>query len=285
MIPYFQIPSLPLFGSFAIHPFGVLVAIAILFGAFMTLKRAKQLGLDEEMVRNMIFWTVFTGFIFAHVLDVVFYYNEPWGTKRLLALIDPRSGLSSMGGFSGAVFGLIVWCRRNKQKIMPYADSLAYGLSFGWVFGRLGCYTAHDHPGLPAPGFPLAVAYPCPVPQCNPIVGHYVITSSHSPIFPRHDLGFYEACIAAGIAIVFFVAARFRPRTGFFVALIALLYGPIRFFLDFLREIPKRGGDTRFAGLTPAQYAAIGVALIGIYLCIQVFNAPAKAQKRKTSSQ
>lgn len=280
MIPYLQIPSLPLFGSFAIHPFGVLVASGILIGAWLTVRRGKQLGLPEDQVRSMIFWTVFTGFIFAHVLDVVFYSNEPWNTKRLLSLIDPRSGLSSMGGFFGAVVGLIAWCRVNKEKILPYADALAYGLSVGWIFGRLGCYTAHDHPGLPAPGFPFAVAYPCYTPPCPVIPGHYIITSSFGHVFPRHDLGFYEACLAAIIALFFVVANRFHPRKGFFVAMIATLYGPVRFFLDFLRETPERGGDLRMGVLTPAQYAALFTTLVGIYLCFYVFREPPKENIR-----
>ena len=43
--------------------------------------------------------------------------------------------------------------------VMPYADSLAYGLATGWMFGRLGCFTAHDHPGIRTSFF-LGVKYP-----------------------------------------------------------------------------------------------------------------------------
>jgi hypothetical protein len=50
-----------------------------------------------------------------------------------------------------------------------------------------------------------------------------------------------------------------RARTpGFFLAAFILLYMPVRFALDFLRV-----ADARYAGLTPAQWAALA-ALLGL---------------------
>lgn len=280
MIPYFQIPSLPIFDSIAIHPFGVLVATGILVGATLTIRRGRKLGLEEEMVKGMIFWSVFTGFIFAHVLDVLLYQKHP-DTKALLqAIIDVRSGLSSMAGFFGAVVGMFAWCRVNKQPVLPYADSLAYGLATGWMFGRMGCFVAHDHPGNLVTnewyGF-LGVDYPCDQPHCRvlPTDHRWVVTASGgSPIFPRYDMGFFEVIVAGALALFYFIAERFKPRCGFFVAAIAIYYGPVRFILDYLRVRGGEGADPRWPdnswGLTPAQYAAVAVSLIGLILIVRV---------------
>ena len=73
LIPYFQIPSLPIFDGVAIHPFGVLGATGILSGAMLTRRRGQQLGLDDDLVKNMIFWSVATGLLMAHFLDVLVY--------------------------------------------------------------------------------------------------------------------------------------------------------------------------------------------------------------------
>lgn len=267
MIPYFQIPSLPIFDGVAIHPFGVLVATGILSGAMLTRRRGQQLGLDDELVKNMIFWSVATGLIFAHVLDVLVYQKHPDLRATLAALADPRSGLSSMGGFAGAVLGLVLWCKRNGQKVLPYADSLAYGLALGWFFGRMGCYVAHDHPGLRTDFF-LGVDYPCGSAHCPSVGdGFHVFTD---PKFRRHDLGFYEVLVAAALSSFYLIADRFKPRIGFFVAAIATYYGPVRFLLDYLRVNFQEGGDPRWFQLTPAQYAAIFVMLIGVGLCVRV---------------
>ena len=284
MIPYFQIPSLPIFDSVAIHPFGVLVATGILVGASLTIRRGRKLGLDEEMVKSMIFWSVFTGFVFAHVLDVLLYQEHPDTGSMVRALLDPRSGLSSMGGFLGAVVGLFAWCKRNKQPVLLYADSLAYGLATGWMFGRMGCYVAHDHPGNLVSGewysF-LSVDYPCPQSHCPVIAdkGWIVTASEIDPATRRYDLGFAEVIVAGALAAFYFISERFKPRAGFFVAAIATYYGPVRFLLDYLRVRNVSGADPRWPanaswGLTPAQYAAILVSLIGIALIVRVSRKP-----------
>lgn len=266
MIPYLQIPSIPIFDRPMIHPFGILVATGILVGASLTVRRGRQLGLLEENVKNMIFWTVFTGFVVSHFVDVLVYQNDLTWSQKLQALADPRSGLSSMGGFAGAVLGLYLWCRRNNEPVLPYADSLAYGLATGWMFGRLGCFVAHDHPGSETKFF-LGVDSPCPIPHCFNMGDRLYYVGD---TFRRHDLGLYEAICAAGLATFYFISERFKPRVGYFVAAIATFYGPVRFVLDYLRIDKVRGADPRYFGLTPAQYAAIAVIAIGIALIVRV---------------
>ena len=278
LIPYPQLPSLPLIDdSLAIHPFGVLVATGILVGSWLTIRRGKVLGLDEEKVKNMIFWSLLTGFLLSHFSDVLIYQKHPTTGALLRALADPRSGLSSMGGFAGAVLGLFVWCRRNGERVMPYADSLAYGLATGWFFGRMGCYVAHDHPGeLMATSDPLyflGVDYPCPATHCAPKGSSLLHIGSE---FRRHDMGFEEALFAATLAGGYLLWGTIKPRLGVFVASIATLYGPIRFALDRLRVREGIGADPRTLGLTPAQYAAIAVTLIGLGLWVYVFTRPAE---------
>lgn len=272
VIPYLQIPSIPIFDNVAIHPFGILVATGILAGARLTIRRGEQLGLHEDMVKNMIFWSVLSGFLLSHFLDVMFYQPDLTFAQKLKALADPRSGLSSMGGFLGAVIGLYVWCWRNQQRVLAYADSLAYGLALGWMFGRMGCFVAHDHPGHLTQSI-LGVDYPCLTPHCANVGDAWYYIGSH---FRRYDLGFLEVLVAAALSGFYLIADRFRPRMGFYVAAIATYYGPVRFFLDYIRAdaAEVHGADPRWLGLTPAQYAALGVVAIGLYLCYRVASRP-----------
>jgi len=242
MIPWFKSPSLPI-GPLTIHAFGVLVAIGILVGARLTRRRGEQLGLQPEMVAQMVTTILVCGFIFAHIFDV-FAYQTKGPRPTLLEILNPFGGLSSYGGFMGALGGLFYWCRRNKQNVMPYADSLGYGLAAGWTFGRLGCFTAHDHPGHLTDFF-LAVQY---------------------PEGARHDLGLYEALWALGVTLIFLFLSRKQQPLGLYVGLLTTLYGPVRFGLDFLRATDVSGADPRYAGLTPAQWLSVAVTFVGLGL-------------------
>jgi phosphatidylglycerol:prolipoprotein diacylglycerol transferase len=194
----------------------------------------------------MVTWSLVCGFLLAHFFDV-FAYQTFGARPRLIDIINPISGFSSFGGFTGALIGLFVWCRRNREPVMPYADSLAYGLATGWMFGRLGCFTAHDHPGRHTSFF-LAV---------------------HYPDGARHDLGLDEALWAAGIALTFaLLRRRGKQPLGLYVTLLTLAYAPVRFGLDFLRATDVPEPDPRYFGLTPAQWGCVLVLFAGIGLAV-----------------
>jgi phosphatidylglycerol:prolipoprotein diacylglycerol transferase len=260
MIPYFdiQFPGIPfpIIGKLTIHLFGILVAIGILVGARLTRTRARELGLVDEKVASMIFTTVLTGFVFAHFFDI-FAYQSAGPRPSFWEMLNPTQGFSSFGGFMGALVGLFVWCRRHKEPVMPYADSLAYGLATGWMFGRLGCFSAHDHPGIHSSFF-LAIR------------GGY--DSNRPPPwndgYPRLDLGLLEAIWAAGVAILFAILRRKRRPLGIYVSILTLAYAPVRFGLDFLRVTEGANADPRYAGLTPAQWGCFLVLAAGIGLAI-----------------
>ncbi len=252
MIPYFQIDRFPSIFGVKIHVFGILVATGILVGSKLTRDRGRELGLPDEKTASMITTILVCGFLFSHFFDVFAYqlsaenaHLTTWEWVKLW--LWPFSGISSYGGFMGAVGGLFWWCRKNKQDVMPYADSLGYGLAAGWFFGRCGCFTAHDHPGA-LTDFWMAVQYPGGA---------------------RHDLGLYEAIWALGVTLLFAVMKKMgRQRLGIYVTILVTAYGPVRFALDFLRATDVKGADPRYFGLTPAHYLSIVTLVAGIGLAI-----------------
>lgn len=256
MIPYFSIPSL--FGI--IHAFGVLVAIGILVGAKVLQMRVRQLGCDPVAAQSMITWALVVGFIVAHLFDVVAYFPRQ-ALDNPLILIDPRHfTISSFGGFIGGLAGILTWAKRSGKPFLPYGDSMAFGLNTGWIFGRLGCFVAHDHPGRKTSFF-LAVKYPPEVYNGG----------------PRHNLGLYEALFAAALSVAFWIAFRKRRRPGVYLAAVCLAYAPFRFCLDFLRATDLATADARYFGLTPAQYAAIALFITGLWLTARIWNRPLAA--------
>jgi phosphatidylglycerol:prolipoprotein diacylglycerol transferase len=240
LIPYPDIPALEL-GPIEIRAFGVLVAIGILIGSWVTVRHARKRKLNEKELHAAITWLLVGGFLMAHFVALFAYepervLREPWSILRFW------SGLSSFGGFLGAFIGLYLFTRRRKLPFGPYADVIALGLLLGWIFGRAGCYTAHDHPGVHTDFF-LAVKY---------------------PDGPRHDLGFYEMLFTIALFAVFEVVRRRPMPAGRLAALIGMSYAPVRFGLDFLRT-----ADVRYLGLTPAQYACIGLFAFCIYAFVR----------------
>ena len=247
MIPFFDghlfdLP-LPIVGTVPIHMFGVLVAIGVIVGDRIVVKEGTKRGLHPRDVKFMNARIVIGGFIVAHLVSVIFYFPErikqsPW------ILLNLWSGLSSFGGFLGALLAFLYYTKREEIPRLVYADAVALGLSVGWIFGRTGCFTAHDHPGRHTSFF-LAVRY---------------------PDGPRHDLGLYELLYTIVLTVVLFRFASKKRAPGQIIGLAALLYAPARFAFDFLRATDVARPDERYAGLTPAQWACLATAALGARL-------------------
>ncbi|MCP4807791.1 MAG: prolipoprotein diacylglyceryl transferase [Proteobacteria bacterium] len=249
MIPWFETPSIPIpnpwFPDLAVHAFGLLVALGFWCGTWLAGVKCKRDGLDPEIPYQLVGWLIVSTFVGGHVFHAVFY-----DTERLLA--DPAyifqlyDGLSSTGGLVSSVLVTIIFFKFVKKvPYFAYADAVAWGLMTGWVLGRLGCFVAHDHPGAETDFF-LGVQGMCP-PQ-----GPGAATC--------HDMGLYEAMFAMVAATAFHILDRKPRHPGFFIAMICLFYGPYRFLSDFLRHQEL---DERYFGLTPAQYFALGLIVLG----------------------
>ncbi len=253
MIAYIQIPEWTIvaanaFGNgrpgtaIAVRPFGTLVAMAVAFGAWLSLRQARRIGLSTVPVVDFLYWISVGGFLGGHVLDVILYHpalvlEEP------LALVDIASGQSSFGGFVGATASALLWRRVRRRPLGPVAEVIASSFPAAWVIGRLGCAVAHDHPGIRSDLW-FAVAYPGG---------------------GRLDLGLVEAAGVVPLALAA-IWLRRRPRPeGYFVALMCLYYAPLRFMLDFLRARDLVSSDARYAGLTPAQWATMLLFGVGLY--------------------
>lgn len=253
MIPYFEQPhwtaveahSLELFGrvfeipELTFHAFGALVVMAILVGSWMIQKRSQSLGLDPDKSYDMVTWLLVGAFICSHLFEVLVYHPEklqedPWTLLRLW------EGMSSYGGYLGAALGIAAysWQRLYPGQWWRYIDAVAWGFPFGWIFGRLGCSVAVDHPGLPTDFF-LGFQRP-----------------NGTTI---HNLGFYEMLYTVGIACLFYALRNKRVWSGFWVGFLWIIYSPVRFGLDFLRV-----RDVKYAGLTPGQWGAIAMTAVAL---------------------
>jgi phosphatidylglycerol:prolipoprotein diacylglycerol transferase len=292
VLPYIQIHDLHV-GPFTIHPFGLLVATGTLLGVELAKRRGKAVGLPADTLMSFIGWMLVGGFVGGHVLDEIFYHpheviGQPWSLLYLWA------GLSSFGGFIGAFLGVASWKfyamrpalnlgrrlslalpsrRARPLAILPYSDVILAVFPVAWVFGRLGCTVVHDHPGIVAnPRMPLTVAY-----GLGP-VHSYGFFDLRFGDTPRYDLGLLEMLFALIVAAAFASTWKKRLPVGWYVAALPLVYAPVRFALDFLRLDDPAGGDMRYAGLTPAQWACMALFGAGLLVAARLVRQPALAR-------
>ena len=272
MIPFIHIPDFHV-GPVPLHPFGLLVATGVMAGTAITTRRARQLGYDLVKLNSFVTWMLVSAFVLSHMLDQIFYHWDEL-KRDPISLITLWTGLSSFGGFVGALIGIVAWkyfvldgarprLRKAPHPILPYADLVLSVFPVGWMFGRTGCASVHDHLGATAsPGTWIAVE--APTGARDEVVDHVGFLDFTHGHHLRFDLGLLEMFFTVFIALCFALTWRRKLAVGTYVVASSLAYAPVRFAMDFLRVPESEGGDTRYAGLTPAQYGCILLFLYGI---------------------
>jgi hypothetical protein len=121
--------------------------------------------------------------------------------------------------------------------LRSFLDIIAFAFPFAWIFGRLGCYLVHDHPGVASDSW-LAVRY---------------------PTGPRFDLGLIELLFTMLVGSAFLILERRRRPKGFYLGWLLVVYGPFRWILDGLHETTPH-----WLGLSPDRWFALGAMLAGL---------------------
>ncbi len=252
MIPHIDFAEFRIFGV-TFHTFGFLVALGVLLGHHMTARRAKAMGLEPVGLVDRFAVTVFAGgFFFGHFFDAIFYHPDTVA-RDPLELFKIHHGLSSFGGIVGAVGAGLVFLRVKRLSPWVFADLCTYAFPFGWLLGRAGCAVVHDHMGRRSDSW-MAVRF---------------------PDGPRFDLGLVEFALTPLLIAVVVVVSRRTRRPGMISGALAVTYSVMRFPLDFLRATDiGPDSDPRYYGLTPAQYACVGLLALGAWLLYHARENP-----------
>lgn len=266
-----------------VHPWGLLVAIAIFGGHALAMRRAKRAGYDMREFNAFVVWGLVTGFVFGHWIDLVFYHPGVL-LSRPYSMLFLWESQSSTGGMLGAVVGALIWSkldvrreggklqirrRPNALPLMPFADEVVALYPFGFGLGRLGCALVHDHPGKVVPyGSFLSVAWPVPTEPAE-VSAYGPLTIVWGPE-ARYDLGLLELGAIAIMFVAVAMVSRKRRPVGTYTALLAIAYAPVRFGLDFLRRIDGPDPELRHAGLTYAQWMMLVLLGFGIWVALRL---------------
>lgn len=287
-LPFIKPPSFDL--GVPIQAFGVIVAAGVLIGAAILRRYAEWHGVSDDHIRGITGWITVTGFIGAHVFDVLAY--EPhkldeeiamWPPSQWPVLLRLWDGISSYGGFIGgaAGFAFYVWWKRLPARL--FADIAIVGLLPAFSIGRIGCTVVSDHVGAmvdPDKWYAfLAMEYPT---SFNNAAVRELVESLPAGARPEYitawNLGFVEFLYLVPVnALILWLAFRPDKRTpaGFITVLTGVLYAPVRFFLDFLRPETT---DKLHAGLTFAQWSSILAFGASIYVAAKILKSGKPAE-------
>jgi phosphatidylglycerol:prolipoprotein diacylglycerol transferase len=197
---------------------------------------ARQRGLATEGMRHIALAGLCGGVLGAKVTEWVL---EHWQTfaSHPAAMLDPRlGGRTIIGGVLGGWLAVEIakWRLGIRRST---GDLFALALPAGEAVGRIGCFFNGCCYGVPT----------------------HVAWAVYQHGAWRHPTQLYSALVASAIFGTLFALRDRMPREGDLFKLCLVLYGVSRFGLEFFRE-----RHLAFGGLSLAQWACVGITVIGL---------------------
>lgn len=259
-------PRLFTIGSFSLPTYGLLVALAFLTALWMASRFAKEKGINSEKVVNLGVYCALAGMLGAKILMIALDPEYRAHPMEIFTLATLQSAGIFFGGFLLALVFAYFYMRAQGLPVLATSDIFAPGLALGHGIGRLGCFAAGCCWGRPT-HLPWAVTFNNPDATTGVPLG-----------VPLHPTQLYEAFAEGIICLVLLHRMKRDHRDGLIIGMYFLLYGLVRFGVEFLR---MHDASNPLGGpLTLEQWVALAVAAGGAWL---VFMPRAQAQQEALS--
>jgi len=202
----------------------------------------------QDAVQDMLFYA-FCGALIGGRLGACFLYEPIYYLTHVWEVVAVwKGGMSSHGGFAGAVVGMYLFARKNRVPLLHVIDNAVLAATPGLCLGRIGNFINAELWGR-VTTVPWAVVFPTIDNQ------------------PRHPVQFYQA-FAEGLlpfVVLLWVGRKKRPA-GMLSGLFAMLYAALRVFTEMFREKTQVLIGLGWFGLTNGQLYSIVVFFIGVWL-------------------
>jgi phosphatidylglycerol---prolipoprotein diacylglyceryl transferase len=249
-------PRLFQFGNFGIPTYGVLVALGVLVGLWVSVRNSEKQGIKAENAWDFGIAVVLAGIIGSKILYIILDWRSGHVYGQNLREIFTLDTLQAGGVFSGGLLAafIVAWwfLRKYHMPALATCDAFAPGLAIGHCIGRLGCFAAGCCYGKPTDHW-WGVKF------TNPLAQQLVGTPLNQALEPTQ---LFESAAELGIFLLLMWMFNRKKFDGQIFGAYLFLYGIARFFIEFLRGDPGRG--SLFGGvLSGTQLIAIGLVLTG----------------------
>jgi len=233
-------PIIVKIGPFTIYSYGIMVAIAFLFGIFIARREAVRKNIKPGLVYDLGFYLLIGSIIGARIYYILFF-----GLKDFLA--EPASifkvwqgGLAIHGGIFGGIITSIIFSNARKISFWALADLIAPSIILGQAIGRIGCYLNGCCYGMP---------------MMKPLFG-----------MERHPTQIYELILDfIGFLLLWDLRKKIRFKGGLFL-LYLMTYSVIRIIVSQFRADNLYLWNT---GITLAGLSSLIIFIIAMALFIR----------------
>jgi phosphatidylglycerol---prolipoprotein diacylglyceryl transferase len=244
-------PILFSIGNLNIFSWGFMLALALMIGTYLSVKKAQKEGLNGEVILDLIIWLVVGGIVGARLFYIFFYSPHYYLNNPLKVFALWEGGLVYYGAFIGGGIALVWFVYKRKLNFWKIADLIAPYLAFGYGIVRIGCFLNGCCYGSETELF-WGVNFP------------------HLEGL-RHPTQIYSSLAGFLLFIILLTVYRRKTFHGQVLLIYGILYSILRFIIEIYRENLKVIGD-----ITISQLISILLLTVSIILYIKRKNISVK---------
>jgi phosphatidylglycerol:prolipoprotein diacylglycerol transferase len=250
---------------FAIHGYGLMLALSFMLGIYFAIRRAQKQGIDPNKIMDLSVYIVLSAILGSRLLYVVYHLEEFRG--HWLDTINPFqssgkigiAGLTMLGGVVLAIIVGMLYLRIKKMDVLKVCDIMIPSVALGIFLTRIGCFLNGCCHGLPT-DVPWGITFTNPYSACAP----------HLMNMPLHPTQLYSSFYGLVIFGILLFAEKFKKFEGFLFFLFFVLYGVCRYIIDNFRYY-EESAMVGNLGITNNQAISLAMIFTGVVFIIVKF--------------
>ena len=222
-----------------VHWYGLIIGAGLILAMVLAMFLMQFRGFKRDTPLEIILWLFIPAVIGARLYFLIFN-GGPWDVR---AFYIWEGGLAIYGAIIGGAAGLAVWCLIKKVNFLRIADVVIPCVALGQAIGRWGNYVNEEVFGMEITN---------PEFQCFPWAVFITRTGNwHMATF------FYESIANLVIVAVLVIMLKKVRIKGIVLASYFILYGLVRFALEFVRL------ESLMLGSVPISQIVSGLLVVG----------------------
>ena len=213
---------------------GILIALAMFLGLFITERLAKKTEQNTETYLDLAIRLVLAGIIGARAGHVVTHWQHfAYDQANVLNIRD--GGMSFGGALVAGLLVSFIYCRQKKISWLQVCDTMLPGVVFGQMIGKVGEFFDRSQLGTYSDGL---FAMQVDMASVDADVMKLGRTSSNmikGNFLQVHPVTLYEIVLLVLLFLSLVILFRFHNLNGMILSVYLMVYGSIRFGLEFIR--------------------------------------------------
>lgn len=219
-----------------IYWYGIIIASGFLLAVLYMLHRAKNFGVTQDDVLDMILWAVPIGVVCARLYYCIFYW-ELYEDDPISMLYIWEGGLAIYGGIIGACIAVVIYSRKKKQNFGLLMDTASMSIVFGQIMGRWGNFFNREAFGDYTNNL-FAMQLPVSAVRANEItqkMWDHVVTVNGVEYIQVHPTFLYESLWNVSVLLFLFWFRKRKKFNGEVFLMYLIGYGLGRIWIEGLR--------------------------------------------------